>query len=136
MRRTKILMVDSEENRSKAALKQLRLDGYQVITAANGIVAVKLAVSESPDLLVLDINLPDLDGFEVARRLNLIEETLGLPVILLTTKNGDKARVFDNHAGAINYLAKPYQYSELLSTVIKSTKISGITRSSLAYLSR
>lgn len=110
----KILVVDDEELLVKGIRFNLRSDGYDVITGSNGLDAVQLTLSEHPDLIVLDVMMPDMDGLTACTK---IREFSGVPIILLTAKadDMDKLMGFDN--GADDYLTKPFNILELKARI-------------------
>ncbi len=110
----KILLVDDEPALVKALRFNLEKEGYQVITAATGPEALAAAVAESLSLVILDVMLPGVDGFEVCRRLR---ETSAVPIIMLTAKGEEIDRVVGLELGADDYLAKPFSLRELLARV-------------------
>ena len=109
-----ILVVDDEELIRKLLHALLSLEGYRVITASGGIVALQLLEEKKPDLVLLDIMMPGLDGFQVLR---LIRERSNVPVIMLTAKREDFT-VRDTLAlGADDYVRKPFPPKELLARI-------------------
>ncbi len=121
MDKKKILIVDDEEDALKVLAKTLGTEGYSIITADNGSDAIKLAKSEHPDLIVLDILLPDMDGDEVSAVLKENFETKNIPVIYLTAvfpKREDEeqqGRIVGGHV----LIAKPYSIQELSAHIEK-----------------
>jgi DNA-binding response OmpR family regulator len=117
--RDKPLVLVAEDDADILALVDYRLEraGYDVLTATNGEEAADLAASECPDLAVLDIMMPRLDGYGVTRRIREDESTSGIPVILLTARvqEADVARGFE--AGADDYIKKPFSPQELRARV-------------------
>jgi two-component system KDP operon response regulator KdpE len=109
-----VLVVDDEPRYVWAIRINLEARGYSVLTADTGLGAIKMAASRSPDLILLDIRLPDLDGFEACRR---IRQFSSVPVIMLTAlaQEADKVKGLD--AGADDYLTKPFGVEELLARV-------------------
>ena len=110
----KILVVDDEELLVKGIRFNLQNDGYDVITGSNGVEAVALAQSQSPDLIILDVMMPEMDGLTACSK---IREFSTVPIILLTAKadDMDKLMGFDN--GADDYLTKPFNILELKARI-------------------
>ena len=110
----KILVVDDEELLVKGIRFNLQNEGYEVITGCNGLEAVMLCKNESPDLVILDVMMPEMDGLTACRK---IREFSNVPVILLTAKADDidKLMGFDN--GADDYLTKPFNILELKARI-------------------
>ena len=90
---------------------------YQVVTASNGSEALQSAVTEPPDLILSDVMMPGLDGFELLKELRARAETKTIPVILLSARAGEESRVDGLGAGADDYLIKPFTARELLARV-------------------
>jgi len=113
----KILVVEDEPYIRQILEVQLRTSGYSVVTAENGIKALEIVNEERPDLVLLDLMMPDMDGAEVCKRLKERYETSNVPVIILTAKSdlGEKVRTLE--CGANDYLTKPYELDELLARV-------------------
>ena len=118
----KILVVDDEELLVKGIRFNLQNDGYEVITGFNGLEAVTLAQSQSPDLIVLDVMMPQMDGLTACSK---IREFSNVPIILLTAKadDMDKLMGFDN--GADDYLTKPFNILELKARIRALLRRSG-----------
>lgn len=110
----RILVVDDDHKILDAVRRGLTMRGYGVITADNGADALRLASLESPDLVILDIMMPVLDGLEVCRRLR---ETSDVPILMLTARDEVSDRVRGLEAGADDYLAKPFAFEELLARI-------------------
>ena len=111
----RILIVEDEENLRLALEDNLIDEGYRVSTAANGREAMKCYLAERPDLIVLDIMLPDTDGYTLCRTLR--DKGAVLPVLMLTARTLESDLVQGFDAGADDYLAKPYRLRELLARV-------------------
>ena len=110
----RILIIDDEPNILGTLAPLLRGRGYEVHTAMNGRAAIETIDREKPDLIVLDLGLPDLDGVEVCRQ---IRESLNVPIVVLSARGaeGDKVRALD--VGADDYVTKPFGAEELLARI-------------------
>jgi two-component system response regulator MprA len=109
----KILVVDDDPAVSASLERALRLEGYEVETAADGTTALHALALASPDAVVLDLGLPDMDGLEVCRRLRSAGDDS--PVLMLTARDAVNDRVQGLDAGADDYLVKPFALAELLA---------------------
>jgi len=109
-----ILVVDDEERMARFIRLNLEHDGFQVVEAYNGMQAIQSLRDSMPDLVLLDVMLPDMDGFEV---LKLIREISAVPVIMLTAKGEEDDRVHGLELGADDYITKPFSPRELVSRV-------------------
>ena len=110
----KILVVEDEIALQETLAYNLKKQGYEVFTTANGNEALDLAREIEPDLIVLDIMLPGIDGFEVCR---ILRKEMIMPVIMLTARDDEIDRVVGLEVGADDYLAKPFSMRELLARV-------------------
>src|SRR5687767_1161553 len=110
----KVLVVDDEPNILSTLAPLLRTQGYEVSTAMSGRAAIETAERERPDLIVLDLGLPDIDGVDVCRT---VRETMNVPIVVLSARGaeGDKVRALD--LGADDYVTKPFGAEELLARV-------------------
>jgi DNA-binding response OmpR family regulator len=109
-----ILVVDDEQSILDMLQYNLEKSGYEVVTACNGLDAVKLAHRHHPDLAILDITMPGMDGLEVCGRLRM---ELGTPVILLTARDSEIDKVVGLEVGADDYVTKPFSPRELVARV-------------------
>jgi two-component system cell cycle response regulator DivK len=109
----KVLIVEDNEDNRELVVKVLRNKGYEMVQAADGEEALEKAVAERPDLILLDISLPKLDGYEVAKRLKSMEEFQEIPIIAFTAHamKGDREKVIV--AGFEGYISKPVNVREL-----------------------
>ena len=112
---TRILIAEDEERISSFIDKGLRAAGYSTDVVANGTDALELALSGSCDLVLLDVGLPGIDGFEVLRRLR--QRNTALPVIMLTARTSTPDTVAGLDAGANDYMPKPFKFDELLARI-------------------
>ncbi|MCO5182820.1 MAG: response regulator transcription factor [Anaerolineae bacterium] len=109
-----ILVVDDESRMIRFIRMNLELEGYQVIEAGNGIQALENVRQHVPDLVVMDVMMPEMDGFETLR---LLREISTVPVILLTVKSDEEDRIHGLELGADDYITKPFSPRELISRV-------------------
>jgi DNA-binding response OmpR family regulator len=112
-----ILVADDEDDLRELVTYRLTRSGYEVIGAVDGEEALRLASERAPDLMVLDVMMPKLDGYEVTRRIRAEESLRSIPVILLTARSQetDVQRGFE--VGADDYLKKPFNPDELVARV-------------------
>ena len=123
----RILVVDDEERMVRFIRLNLEHDGFEVIEAFRGMQAIEQLRSKLPDLILLDVMMPDIDGFEVLR---IIREMSTVPVIMLTAKGEEEDRVQGLEWGADDYITKPFSPRELVSrvrAVLRRTEISAGT---------
>jgi DNA-binding response OmpR family regulator len=110
----KLLVVEDEPVLRETLEYKLTQEGYEVMTADNGKLAVELALAEEPDLLLLDIMLPELDGIEVCR---ILRKQMSVPILMLTARADEIDKVVGLEVGADDYLTKPFSMRELLARV-------------------
>ena len=113
----KILVVDDEAVLVETIAYNLEQAGYQVITAADGGSALEAARRETPDLVILDLMLPEMDGLEVCRQLRREHTTATIPIMMLTAKGDEIDKVVGLEVGADDYVTKPFGRRELLARV-------------------
>jgi len=113
----KILIADDEHVNLQVLLNQLSMEGYEVLTASNGEEVLKIVNSEDVDLVILDIMMPKMSGFEVCTRLRMKYTLTELPILMLTAKNQLRDKLTSFEVGANDYLTKPCDKEELLSRV-------------------
>ena len=111
----KILIIEDELDLIKGLKLNLSDDGYEVDWAVNGMEGFRKAVEESPDLIILDIMLPEMDGLEVCRKLR--QKNIGIPVIMLTAKGEEIDKVVGLEIGADDYITKPFSIRELIARI-------------------
>jgi len=109
---TQVLLVDDEEALRASLSYALVKEGYQVTTAADGRMALKLFHKEVPDIIILDLMLPEIDGMEICWRIRAFSK---VPIIMLTAKDQDIDKVWGLEAGADDYITKPFNTRELLA---------------------
>jgi two-component system OmpR family response regulator len=112
---SRVLVVDDEPNITDLVATALRYEGFEIATAATGRAALDQVAAFRPHLVVLDVMLPDLDGFEVARRLR--QEGRRVPILFLTARDATEDKVRGLTLGGDDYVAKPFSLAELLARV-------------------
>ena len=120
----KILVVDDEELLVKGIRFNLQNDGYDVVTGTNGLEAVQLAETERPELIILDVMMPEMDGLTACSK---IREFSNVPIILLTAKAEDMDKLMGFEQGADDYLTKPFNILELKARIRALLRRSGTT---------
>lgn len=113
------LVIDDDKLLLRLVELNLAKLGIKVIQADNGRDAIRLALEEKPDLILLDIMMPQMDGFEVIRQLKAIKETSSIPVVMLTAKSNPEDRERCHELGAVGYITKPFRLEELRGLVQK-----------------
>ena len=111
----KILIVEDEPAMVMGLKDNLELEGYQVLTATDGLAALDVAQNACPDLILLDLMLPKLNGFEVCKQLR--QKGMDTPIIMLTAKGQEVDKVLGLELGADDYITKPFSIRELLARV-------------------
>jgi two-component system, OmpR family, response regulator RpaA len=127
---SRILVIDDDQSISELVKVNLELLGHQVSTAPDGIKGLALAQQNRPDLIVLDVMMPDLDGFTVCQRLRQNPQTRPIPVLMLTALGMTKDKVTGFDSGADDYLVKPFEIPELQVRVRALLRRSGSVPSS------
>jgi DNA-binding response OmpR family regulator len=112
-----ILVVEDEMTLRDTLAYRLRSDGYQVITANDGFAAIEAARRAHPDLLVLDLMLPGLDGLEVCKQVRANPETMSSPIIMLTARTEESDMILGLELGADDYVTKPFSWPELRARI-------------------
>lgn len=113
----KILVVDDEPQNVKLITSRLKANDYQTVSAYDGKDCIEKAIKEQPDLIILDIVMPGLSGFEVARKLRKDEHTKNIPIIMLTALAQEKDLSEGLEAGAVCFISKPFNPVDLISEV-------------------
>ncbi len=116
MSRSVLVVDDNAVDRSR--MEKLMSDaGYMVTLAVNGAQAIELAKRIKPSLILMDVNMPEMDGFAATRNLRNDPETKGIPVVLVTSKDQKADKVWGQMLGAKGYITKPYTDEQVLDTV-------------------
>jgi len=117
MGQKKILVVDDEVDLVETIRFPLESEGFTVLVSYNGEDALNQARKENPDLILLDIMLPKLDGYKVCRLLKFDERYRNIPILMLTAKTQEKDKTIGLETGADEYITKPFDIDELLEKV-------------------
>jgi DNA-binding response OmpR family regulator len=113
----KVLIIDDELDLVETIRFPLELEGFQVLAAYNGEEGLSQARSENPDLILLDLMLPKLDGYKVCRLLKFDERYKHIPIFMLTAKTQEKDKILGKETGADEYLTKPFDIDELIAKI-------------------
>ena len=110
----KVLVVDDEQSIIDVLVYNLKKEGYETLEATDGLTAVNIALEEKPDLMLLDIMLPKLDGLSVCKR---VKNYLNIPILMLTAKDAEIDKIVGLELGADDYITKPFSVRELMARV-------------------
>jgi twitching motility two-component system response regulator PilH len=113
----KILVVDDSPTDRQYMLETLARKGYQVVTAENGEDAIVKAKAELPDLILMDVVMPGLNGYQATRQITRDDATKHIPVIMCTSKGADTDKIWGMRQGANDYLVKPVDAAQLLAKI-------------------
>ena len=113
----RILVVDDSPTETHQFVNALARHGHQVLTAASGTDGISMASQEQPDVILMDVVMPGINGFQATRQLTKNEITSHIPVIIVSSKNQDADRVWGERQGACGYLTKPVDDRTLINTV-------------------
>lgn len=116
-RKTRILVVDDQPINIKLLQRKLEREGYEVLTASNGIECIEVAQEKKPDLILLDVMMPEMDGIEACQRLKEDEETKTIPIIFITAKSSKEGKLEGLGVGAVDYITKPIDLEETMARV-------------------
>ena len=130
----KILVVDDEEDILEFLSYNLRAEGYDVIVADNGILAIELAKQQQPSLIILDVQMPDMDGITTCEKIREIPSLKETVVTFLTARSEDYSQIAGFEAGADDYITKPIRPKVLVSRVKALLKRRGITKDTDAII--
>ncbi|MFA6280905.1 MAG: type II/IV secretion system protein [Candidatus Omnitrophota bacterium] len=115
--KVKLLVVEDEEDISKTLEKRLVTAGYDVVKARDGIEALEVAFKEKPDLIITDVTMPKMDGFELTKHLRSRLETAVIPIVMLTARQDKPSELKGIDVGADDYITKPFDFDKLLSRI-------------------
>lgn len=128
MEKQKVLVIEDEEDMNELLCSTLEDAGFHTISSLDGDDGLKKAIEESPDIIILDIMIPKLDGIGVCRALKATEKTKSIPVIMVTAKSGLSDKLQGYISGAQRYIVKPFDTDDLVTQVhvaLHQHKISG-----------
>jgi DNA-binding response OmpR family regulator len=117
MKPKKILVVDDEVDLVETVRFPLEMEGFDVLVSYNGEDALNQARKENPDLIILDLMLPKLDGYKVCRLLKFDERYKHIPILMLTAKTQEKDKILGKETGADEYITKPFEMDYLMEKV-------------------
>jgi len=117
MSKNKILVVDDEVDLVETLRFPLEMEGFNVLVSYNGEDALNKARKENPDLILLDLMLPKLDGYKVCRLLKFDERYKHIPILMLTAKTQQKDKLLGQETGADEYITKPFEIDELMKKI-------------------
>ena len=125
----KILIIEDDPATQRLVDYSLKQEGYQIITASNGLEGIRKALGEAPDLIILDVMLPGMDGFEICYRLRSEPSTANLPILMFSAKAQEIDKDTGIKVGADDYLTKPSAPADIVNRVGKllAKKKSGVT---------
>ena len=115
----KILVVDDEKDITETLSFMLKASGYDVITASDGEEGLKSAKEENPDLIILDVMMPKINGYKIARLLKYDNKYKHIPIIMVTARGQDSDKLIGEETGADEYITKPFEFEEVLKSVRK-----------------
>lgn len=116
-KKNKVLLVDDDKQILSSLRVYLELENYEVYTASNGLEAIKQIKECKPEIVVLDIMMPEMDGFEVLEKMKAEKEYRDIPVIMLTAKSQDIDVLKGYRMGASSYMTKPFNLNELVENI-------------------
>jgi DNA-binding response OmpR family regulator len=126
-----ILVVDDQPINVQLLKRKLEREGIRVVTAYNGLEALDLVAREKPDLILLDVMMPDMDGIEVCQRLQASEETRSIPVIFITARTSKEGKIEGLGVGAVDYITKPIDLDETYARVQTHLRYVAVNREML-----
>lgn len=114
---TRVLVVEDDKDLAELLAYNLKKEGYEVFVCLKGAEAIKLIESENPDLVLLDVMLPDFDGFRIAEYIRNSEEVKDIPIVFITAKDMEQDKLRGFNLGADDYITKPFSVKELVARV-------------------
>jgi len=118
---TKILIVDDEKDIVETLSFMLNAKGYEIISAYDGEEGLKLAKEEKPDLIILDVMMPKINGYKICRLLKYDAKYKNIPIVMVTARSQDNDKLIGEETGADEYITKPFEFSDILEVINKYT---------------
>lgn len=122
MAKKRILVIEDEPDTVKILKLRLEKEGYETLCALDGKEGYRLARTIAPDLILLDLMLPEVDGFWICEMLKTDKKLGGIPIIVLTARSEDSDLITAKRCGADDYIVKPFEFKDLLSKIKKAIK--------------
>lgn len=116
---TRVMVVDDEPDIRRLVSFSLKRHGFDVVEATDGLAAVAMAESEAPDLILMDVMMPVMNGYEASKKLKENPKTQGIPIVMLSAKSQQTEMAAGLESGATDYICKPFTPSELVAQVTK-----------------
>src|SRR5262249_10500827 len=126
-RQATVLVVDDISANQKLLRETLEPEGYEVLLASDGATAIEVAEGANPDIILMDVQMHGMDGFETCRRLKQVEATRNIPVIFITAREDTASTVEGFRAGSVDYITKPFKAEEVVARVRTHLEISRLT---------
>ena len=114
-----ILVVDDEENIRELLVFNLQKEGYNTLEAQDGITAVDMALEKKPDLILLDVMIPKLDGISVCKKIRYALNISNIPILMISAKDSESDKIVGLEMGADDYITKPFQIREVMARIKK-----------------
>ncbi len=118
---TKILIVDDEKDIVETLSFMLKTKGYETITAYDGEEGLKLAKEEHPDLIILDVMMPKINGYKICRLLKYDAKYKNIPIVMVTARSQEGDKLIGEETGADRYITKPFEFSDILDVINELT---------------
>ncbi len=115
----KILIVDDEKDIVETLSFMLKAKGFECITAFDGEEGLNLAKNSSPDLVILDVMMPKINGYKICRLLKFDNKYKNIPIIMITARSQEEDKIIGEETGADEYITKPFEFSEVLDKINK-----------------
>jgi DNA-binding NtrC family response regulator len=128
LKEARILIVDDQPTNLDVLSRSLSEEGFEILAASNGEDAISIAERAQPELILLDVMMPDMDGFQTCERLKSRDETRDIPVIFITAKDDTQSVLTGFERGGVDYVVKPFRSEEVLARVISQIKIGRLMR--------